>query len=131
MYDRPDPLEQLAAVAAFLREQVMPRFDGQLAFHVRVAANVLDAVGRQIRLAPAADRDELARLRELLGTEGTLEALNRDLCSHIAAGRIGHQTPGLSEHLWQVAQDKLAVDQPAYETLLRLFGDGQNKEASA
>ena len=54
MYDRPDPVEQLAAVADFLRDQVMPQVDGPLAFHLRVAANMLDIVSRQTRLAPQA-----------------------------------------------------------------------------
>ncbi len=129
MYDRPDPQEQLAAVAAFLREEVMPRFDGQLAFHVRVAANMLETVGRQLRLTPDAERAELVRLRQLLGNDGTLEALNQDLCEQIADGRLGNHTPGLVEHLWQVTLDKLAVDQPDYETLQRLRTDKNNEDA--
>ena len=135
MYDTPDPADQLAAVAAFLREQVMPQLNGQLAFHSRVAANMLDIVARQWQLAPAAQADEAARLRALLGHAGdsdgdgdgaednspghTLVDLNRELCERIAAGRMGLHTPGLTEHLWRVTLDKLAVDQPRYETYLR------------
>ncbi len=128
MYDRPDPHEQLTAVAAFLREQVMPRFDGQLAFHVRVAANMLDLVARQIALAGAAERDEVARLRALLGTDGSLSALNRELCQRIEDGRLTLASTGLAEHLWQVAQDKLAVDQPGYDTLVRMLGGDNDKD---
>ena len=129
MYDQPPPLAQLAAVAAFLREQVLPRLDGQLAFHTRVAANMLDIVARQIDLGPAAEHDELARLRGLLGHDGTRDELNRELCQHIANGTIGTQTPGLTEHLWRVTLDKLAVDQPRYETRLRLLADNTNQDA--
>lgn len=128
MYDQPDPQQQLAAVAAFLREEVMPRFDGQLAFHVRVAANMLETVGRQLRLAPDAERAALVRLRALLGYDGTLEALNQDLCDQIADGRLANHTPGVVEHVWQVTLDKLAVDQPGYETLQRLRTDKNSKD---
>ena len=129
MYDQPGPLEQLTTVATFLRDQVVPRLDGQLAFHARVAANMLDIVARQIDLGPAAERDELARLLGLLGHGGTLDELNRDLCQAIANGTIGAQTPGLTEHLWRVALDKLAVDQPRYDTRLRLLADDTNLDA--
>ena len=105
MYERPDPQDQLAAVTAFLREQLVPRLEGQLAFHARVAANMLDIVERQIRLAPAAERDELNRLHELLGVDGTAAELNRELCQRIADGRVAPLTPGLMEHLWLVTLD--------------------------
>jgi hypothetical protein len=119
MYDRPDPEEQLTAVAAFLRDQVLPKLDGQMAFHARVCANMLDIVGRQWQQAPVAEVDELVRLRELLGMDGSLPALNRELCVRIADGRIDASTPGLAAHLWRVTLDKLAVDQPRYEGFVR------------
>ena len=128
MYDRPDPHEQLAAVAAFLRKRVMPRLDGQLAFHVRVAANMLDLVDRQIALAGATGPGELARLRALLGTDGDVAELNQELCRRIEDGRFGLHTPGLTDHLWRATLDKLAVDQPRYATLLRLTASEQNKD---
>lgn len=114
MLDRPDPDELLAAVAAFLREQAMPQLQGQAAFHARVAANVVDIVRRQWRLAPVAEAAEHERLRALLGGDGTLAELNGRLCAHIADGTIGLQTPGLLDHLRRVTLDKLAVDQPTY-----------------
>ena len=51
-YDRPDALELIDAVGDFLAEQVMGAVDGQLAFHVRVAANALRIAGRELRAAP-------------------------------------------------------------------------------
>ncbi|MBN8509569.1 MAG: hypothetical protein J0L57_13285 [Burkholderiales bacterium] len=114
MQDRPDPDELLAAVAAFLREQAMPQLQGQAAFHARVAANVVDIVRRQLRLAPAAEAAEHERLRQLLGADGSLEELNARLCARIADGTIGLHTPGLLAHLRRVTLDKLAVDQPTY-----------------
>lgn len=52
-----------------------------------------------------------------------LAALNRRLCTEIAAGRLGLDSPELIEHLWLTTLAKLAVDQPRYETYRRLQGD--------
>jgi hypothetical protein len=123
MQDRPNADELLEAVAGFLREQAMPALPGQLGFHARVAANVVDLVRRQLALAPAAEAAEQARLRSLLGCDGALADLNADLCRAIADGRIGLHTPGLTDHLWRVALDKLAVDQPGYARYRRALAD--------
>jgi hypothetical protein len=119
MHQRPDPAELLEAVAAFLREQAMPQLPGHAAFLARVSANALDIVRRQWLLAPAADAAELQRLSTLLQQDGTLAQLNALLCERIAAGTIGLHTPGLAEHLWATTLDKLAVDQPGYESYRR------------
>ena len=42
----------LEAVREFLTGQVMPATSGQLAFHARVAANVLGIVARELELGP-------------------------------------------------------------------------------
>lgn len=120
MQDSPAPDDLLAAVAGFLRERAMPQLHGQAAFHARVAANVLDIVRRQLALAPQAEAQELARLRSLLGCEGSLPELNRLLCERIASGAMSEHTPGLVSHLWQVTLAKLAVDQPGYESIRRV-----------
>jgi hypothetical protein len=122
MQDVPTPDELLAAVADFLRAQAMPQLSGQAAFHARVAANALDIVRRQLALAPAAEAEELRRLRDLLQADGSLAELNALLCARIAAGEFGPHTPGLVQHLWRVTLDKLAVDQPGYESYRRLRG---------
>ena len=51
-HGRPTASELLDAVRGFLTDQVMPATDGQLAFHARVAANVLGIVAREIELGP-------------------------------------------------------------------------------
>ena len=121
MQDRPTPEELLEAVAAFLRDQVMPATGGALAFHARVAANALDIVRRQLELAPAAAQREHAALVALLGAApgSDVAQLNRLLCERIASGEMDLDTPGLAECLWQITLDKLAVDQPTYDTYVR------------
>jgi Domain of unknown function (DUF6285) len=118
MHQRPEPAELLDAVATYLREQAMPQLPGHAAFLARVSANALDIVRRQLLLGPAADAAELQRLRALLRQDGTLAELNAQLCRRIASGGIGLHTPALAEHLWATTLDKLAVDQPGYQSYL-------------
>ena len=49
-HGRPTSSELLEAVREFLTGQVMPACTGQLAFHARVAANVLGIVARELEL---------------------------------------------------------------------------------
>ncbi len=116
MQDTPNAIDLLQSVAAFLRNAAIPKLSGREAFDARVAANVLDIVERELRRAPEANAAEHERLRRLLGADGALEALNLQLCEAIAAGHIGLYTPGLTEHLWTVTLNKLAIDQPAYSS---------------
>ena len=55
-----DRSELLEAVREFLTDQVMPGTSGQLAFHARVAANVLGTVAREIELGPRPPGGDLA-----------------------------------------------------------------------
>jgi aminoglycoside phosphotransferase (APT) family kinase protein len=50
-YGRPTASELLEAVREFLTGQVMPSATGQLAFHARVAANMLGIVARELELS--------------------------------------------------------------------------------
>jgi aminoglycoside phosphotransferase (APT) family kinase protein len=51
-HGRPTASELLDSVRGYLTEQVMPATTGQLAFHARVAANVLAIVARELELGP-------------------------------------------------------------------------------
>jgi aminoglycoside phosphotransferase (APT) family kinase protein len=59
-HGRPTASELLDAVRGFLTDQVMPATTGQLAFHARVAANVLGIVARELELGAIAPEAELA-----------------------------------------------------------------------
>lgn len=126
MQDTPDPAQLLAAVARFLRDDASPALaragDNALAYQARVAANMLAIAGRQAVLAPAQAAAELIRLQALLGQTGDLAALNQQLAQRIAAGEIALDHPGLLHHLWHSTLDKLAVDQPGYDTYRRFTG---------
>jgi Domain of unknown function (DUF6285) len=123
MQDEPTPTELLKAVADFLRNEITPAIKGHNAFKLRVGINALDLVRRQLTLAEDGDVKEHARLKQLLGADGSLIELNRALSDRIAKGEVDLQTPGLSEHLWQTTMDKLAVDQPNYGSYRRELGE--------
>jgi len=114
MQDIPAPSEILAAVARFLKDEAAPALSGHLAFQARVAANALEMIGRQSDLAPAAEANELARLKALLGEDGNLASLTAELSRRIASGEFDLATPGLADHLWATTLAKMAVDQPTY-----------------
>jgi Domain of unknown function (DUF6285) len=122
MQDEPTPIELTKAVADFLRNEISPVISGHNAFKLRVAINALDLVTRQLTLEQASDAAEIARLTQLLGTQGSLGDLNRALADAIAKGEADLNTPGVAEHLWQTTMDKLAVDQPNYASYKRELG---------
>jgi hypothetical protein len=119
VYDPPDLAELVGAVREFLEQHALPKLEGHTAFHARVSANALAIVERQLRLGPEAEAAECARLRDLLGHDGNLDELNRELCAAIRSGRIGLETPGLFAHLRETTLAKLAVDQPRYPSYRR------------
>jgi hypothetical protein len=122
MQDEPTPTELIKAVADFLRHEITPEIKGHNAFKLRVGINALDLVTRQLAMEGASDAAEVARLKELLGTAGSLHDLNRALSEKIASGEADLKTPGLAEHLWQTTLAKLAVDQPNYGSYKREVG---------
>ncbi|KPF90496.1 hypothetical protein IP86_25830 [Rhodopseudomonas sp. AAP120] len=122
MQDEPRPDELIKAVADFLRDHIAPQITGHAAFKLRVGINALDLVTRQLALADDSDAAEAARLRELLGADGSLHELNGVLSERIASGAMDLSTPGLTDHLWQTTLAKLAVDQPNYASYRREMG---------
>jgi hypothetical protein len=114
MQDRPEPQALLAAVRDFLLNDALPQLEGRAKLHARVAANVVALVQRQLQLAPASDAAELARLRALLGRDGSLAELNAELAGRIRDGEISPDDTALLQHLWATSLEKLAVDNPGY-----------------
>lgn len=126
MQDRPTAAELLAAVRAFLEDDLLPQLEGRRRFHALVAANVLGIVEREMAQDEAHLRAEHARLATLLGApahEGTLAAL-RDavraldvrLAERIRAGDAdaGPFADAVRAHLRATTLEKLAVANPRY-----------------
>lgn len=130
MRDKPSGDLLMEAVARFLRDELLPQLDATSAFKTRVAANALDIAIREMRGGAAADAAEVRRLASLLGRDGDLAALNRELCMAIRTGDMTLATPGLSEHLWATTLDKLAIEQPTYASYRRALETRAKGEAS-
>ena len=115
MQDRPSAPSLLKALQHFLAEHAAPQLTGHAAFHARVAGNVLDILAREAELGQGFAKAEQTRLQALLGQDGSLAALNTELCRRIAGGEMDLATPGLQQHLIKTTMGKLAIDQPRYQ----------------
>ena len=116
--------ELVEAVRDFIEQRAMAELKGHTAFHARVAANALSIVARELEKSGPSGEAERERLKSLLGHDGTLLELNRELCRELRGGGIGLATKGLAEHLTLTTRDKVAIDQPNYSGLKRLLADG-------
>jgi Domain of unknown function (DUF6285) len=114
MMDQPTALELVTAVREFIEKHALPQLQGHTAFHARVAANALAIVARELEQGSRADEEELDRLKHLLGIEGTLAELNRELCRRVRAGAVAFDDPKMATHLTQTTLAKVAIDQPNY-----------------
>lgn len=115
--DRPTASELLAAIADFLREEAIPALDKaepRLGFQMRVAVNSLAILEREARLGPAADQREHDRLAKLLGRDGTLDELNRDLARQLRSGERDARDAELMAHLEATIADKIAIANPKW-----------------
>jgi hypothetical protein len=115
--DRPTASELLIAIADFLREEAMPaldRMEPRLGFQMRVAVNALAILERESRLGPAADAREHARLVALLGRDGTLPELTRELARQLRAGQRDERDAALMAHLEATTTDKIAIANPRW-----------------
>jgi hypothetical protein len=113
----PTTLQLLEAVREFLQTELqiaLEKSDPARAFHVRVAANALMIVERELQHGPAADAAELQRLRALLGQDGTLDQLNAELARALRAGERDETDPALLEHLERTVRDKIAIANPKW-----------------
>jgi hypothetical protein len=128
MQDQPTPSEVIGAVALFLKTVVAAETTGATSFQARVAANALEMMKRDLELSPAEDAAELARLKAILGEDGSLAELNQRLADQIAAGALDLSTPGLKDHLWSTTMAKLAVDQPTYAAYRASLAERGSKE---
>ena len=102
LYGRPTAAELVAAVADFLDSDVRAATDGQVAFHARVAANVLRTVERELlddRAAP-----------DLLGYPDET-ALAVAIRAGDLDGRAGEVLPCLRT----LVRHRLAVAHPGYD----------------
>jgi hypothetical protein len=106
--------DMLATIRAYLEQEILPGLRDDKWFNVKVAANMLATVERELRQGPEADAAEQARLAALTGAEGTLADLNRVLAESIRDGSIATDDPRLLDHLRRTTADALAINNPLW-----------------
>lgn len=111
---KPDSDILLQAAIDYLRNELQPTLSGYHAFQTRVTVNVLEKVRRELVEGEAFDAAERARLAALLGHEGTLEELNRELAGKIRSGAIPLDDGVLRAHVRQSLVEALSVNNPKW-----------------
>lgn len=107
-HDRPTARELLEAVREWMERDLAPALSGPLAFHARVAQNILAMVGREVE--SAADD---ARTQEQAWTALGVES-NEELSARINAGEYDADMSGLIAVLRPVVEAKVRVANPRH-----------------
>jgi Domain of unknown function (DUF6285) len=107
-HDIPSATGLLDAVREFLESEVLPATEGRIRFHVRVAANVVGMVAREIVLGPGQAAAHARRLDTLgMGSDSELAAA-------IRSGALDWRADDVRAVVRATVADKLAVANPAY-----------------
>ncbi|MHB8440206.1 MAG: DUF6285 domain-containing protein [Acidimicrobiales bacterium] len=107
-HDAPGIDELLDAVEQFLRQDLLPTVEGRMAFLVRVSANVVSMVARQVELGPEQAGAHVARLRSF-GVDS-----ERALAEAIRSGSFDDRLDEVTAAVRATVADKLAVANPRY-----------------
>jgi Domain of unknown function (DUF6285) len=113
-YDQPTATELLAAVRHFLSSTVANEVSDQLAFHCRVAANLLTIVEREL----AAEHEHATAHRARLDRLGMAD--DAELAAAISSGAVDDRYAEVNAVLREAVWDKLTVANPKY---VRPFDD--------
>jgi hypothetical protein len=112
--DRPSAAELVAAVREFLQRDVMAATDGRVQFHTRVAVNALGMVERELVDGPVLADAERARAVQLLGHNGDVRELERELAARIRDGSLDDRRDEVQAHVRATVREKLLVANPSY-----------------
>lgn len=110
----PDSPALLKAAVAYLENELMPSLTGYHRFQTRVAINVLNTIRRELEMRDSQSAAESRRLADILGHDGDVDSLNRELSQRIRRGLISLDDPALRIHLRQSLADALAINNPRW-----------------
>jgi len=110
----PDAALILKAAVRYLEEELMPTLDGYHRFKVRVTANALNLVRRELELSASQGAAEQQRLVALLGHPGDVESLSRELSAKIHGGEVSLDDPALKEHIRNSLSEALKINNPKW-----------------
>ncbi|MFM7616900.1 MAG: phosphotransferase family protein [Actinomycetes bacterium] len=111
-HDVPTVANLVAAVREYLERDVMPATEGRVAFHARVATNVLGMVERELAIGPGAAAVVRDRLADLLGHDAPVAALIDELATSIRDG--APVDAATLTAVRETVRSKLAVSNPDY-----------------
>lgn len=110
---RPDGADLLAEVSRTLKEAVLPAVPREHQYALRMSLNALSIARRQLLAGGLPDEAEAIQLSALLGVEGELPQLHRELARRIRAGDADTDTT-LQSLLWQVTRRQVEESAPRY-----------------
>lgn len=113
--------DELQSALTLFDQDPMPSSDPRRQFLARVADNARALLDRESAMGQVAEAEELARLRDLLDLDGSVDTLNHRLCQDLQAGAISPRAPALLAHLRATAIARIAIDQPGYGGLEALL----------
>ena len=111
MQTRPTPENLVATVRDYLTD-LQGRVDPVDQFQVRVSVHLLGIAERQLAQGTALQSREHAALAGLLGQDGSLDELNRELCRRIRAGDLDDRQEALLSALLEVVADEVGIVSP-------------------
>jgi hypothetical protein len=112
----PDAKTLLQAATKYLEEELMPTLDGYHRFKTRVTINALNTIRRELELREAQAKAEHERLAAILGHDGDVETLSRELSERIRRGEFSLEDQRLRSHIRQSLSDALAINNPKWLT---------------
>ena len=94
----------------------MPTLEGYHRFKVRVTVNVLNTIRRELEMRESQAKAEHERLVAILGHDGDVEMLSRELSERIREGDFSLDDQRLRSHIKQSLADALAINNPKWLT---------------
>ncbi len=114
MQRTPDAAELLSTIADLLEDELVPALPDELRHRARVAGNLCRILHRELTLGPAMTERERAMFGELLGRDGSPDALGAALVRRLRTSA----DPGFDALAWrvlvEVVRDELAIEKPGY-----------------
>ncbi len=109
----PQSSDLVAVVREFLEREILPESTGARWFNVRVAANVLAMVERELLRGKDLDAAEAERLKQFVSGDSR-EAMELALSDAIREGTLDWRTEGLAQHLLETCEGALQINNPKW-----------------
>jgi hypothetical protein len=97
-----------------LERDVMAATEGRVQFHTPVSINALGMIERELVDGPAFANAERARAAQLLGHDGDVRELERELAARIRDGSLDDRLDDVQAHVQATVREKLLIANPGY-----------------